>query len=98
MEIGIRLILPEKANTYNGVIDMAGKPIDYDPFASQPKAVDIDPFAPKKRSWMDVPGEALSNIPSSAKTMATGLYQAVTSPVQTVSGLMDVAAGSLQNA
>lgn len=77
---------------------MAGTPVEYDPFAPQPKAVDIDPFAPKKRSWKDVPGEAFTNIPSSAKTLATGLYQAVTSPVQTVSGLMDVAAGSLQNA
>ena len=76
---------------------MAGKPVEYDPFAPQPKAVEFDPFAPKKRSWMDVPGEAFTNIPSSAKTMATGLYQAVTSPVQTVSGIMDVAAGGLQN-
>jgi len=77
---------------------MASKPVDYDPFTSQPKAVDFDPFAPKKRSWTDVPGEAFSNILPSAKNMASGLYEAVTSPVQTVSGLMDVAAGSLQNA
>lgn len=99
MANGMRLILLDLANTYNiKRIEMAGTPIDFDPFASQPKAVDIDPFAPKKRSWKDVPGEAFTNIPSSAKTLATGLYQAVTSPVQTVSGLMDVAAGSLQNA
>ena len=77
---------------------MAGKPVDFDPFAPQPKAVEFDPFAPKKRLWMDVPGEALGNIPSSAKTMASGLYEAVTNPVQTVSGVMDVAAGGLQNA
>lgn len=77
---------------------MEGTPVDFDPFAPQPKAVEFDPFAPKKRSWKDVPGEAFTNIPSSAKTMATGLYQAVTNPVQTVSGLMDVAAGGLQNA
>lgn len=77
---------------------MAGKPVEYDPFATQPKAVEFDPFAPKKRSWKDVPGEAFTNIPSSAQTMATGLYQAITNPVQTVSGLMDVAAGGLQNA
>jgi hypothetical protein len=77
---------------------MAGTPVDFDPFASQPKAVDFDPFAPKKRSWTDVPGEAFSNIVPSAKNMASGLYEAVTSPVKTVSGLMDVAAGSLQNA
>ena len=99
MANGMRLILLDLANTYNiKRIEMAGTPVEYDPFAPQPKAVDIDPFAPKKRSWKDVPGEAFTNIPSSAKTLATGLYQAVTSPVQTVSGLMDVAAGSLQNA
>jgi len=77
---------------------MAGTPVDFDPFAPQPKAVEFDPFAPKKRSWKDVPGEAFVNIYPSAKTMATGLYQAVTNPVQTVSGIMDVAAGGLQNA
>jgi hypothetical protein len=60
---------------------------------------DVVSTAPaRKRSWTDVPGEALSNIPSSAKTMASGLYEAVTNPVQTVSGVMDVAAGGLQNA
>ena len=98
MENGIHLIQREQANTYSGEIKMAGKPVEYDPFAPQPKAVDVDPFAPKKRSWKDVPGEAFTNIPSSAQTMATGLYQAITNPVQTVSGLMDVAAGGLQNA
>ena len=77
---------------------MAGKPVEYDPFAPQPKAVEFDPFAPKKRSWKDVPGEAFSNILPSARNMASGLYEAVTSPVKTVSGVMDVAAGSLQNA
>jgi len=99
MANGIRLILLDLANIYNiKRIEMAGTPVDFDPFASQPKAVDFDPFAPKKRSWTDVPGEAFSNIVPSAKNMASGLYEAVSSPVKTVSGLMDVAAGSLQNA
>ena len=52
----------------------------------------------KKRSWTEVPGEALGNIPSSAANLAKGLYQAVTNPFETVSGAMDVAAGGLQNA
>jgi len=51
----------------------------------------------KKRSWTEVPGEALGNIPSSAANLAKGLYQAVTNPFETVSGAMDVAAGGLQN-
>jgi hypothetical protein len=60
---------------------------------------DVISTAPaKKRSWMDVPGEALTNIPQSATKMATGLYEAVTNPVKTVTGVMDVAAGGLQNA
>ena len=77
---------------------MAGVPVEHDPFAANGVPVEHDPFAPKKRSWTDVPGEALGNIPASAKRMASGLYEAVTSPVQTVSGAMDVAAGGLQNA
>ena len=60
---------------------------------------DVVSTAPaRKRSWTEVPGEALGNIPSSAANLAKGLYQAVTNPVQTVSGAMDVAAGGLQNA
>jgi hypothetical protein len=52
----------------------------------------------KKRSWTEVPGEALGNVPESASNLAKGLYQAVTNPVETISGAMDVAAGGLQNA
>jgi hypothetical protein len=77
---------------------MAGVPVEHDPFATNGVPVEHDPFAPKKRSWMDVPGEALGNIPSSAANLAKGLYQAVTNPFETVSGAMDVAAGGLQNA
>jgi hypothetical protein len=42
-------------------------------------------------------GQAVVNTPASAGRMVSGLYEAVTNPVQTVSGLMDVAAGGLQN-
>jgi hypothetical protein len=52
----------------------------------------------RKRSWTEVPGEALGNVPSSAANLAKSLYQAVTNPFETVSGAMDVAAGGLQNA
>lgn len=50
-----------------------------------------------RRSWSDVPGEALANLPGSAAKFASGLYEAVTSPVQTVKGLLDIGAGALQN-
>lgn len=50
-----------------------------------------------RRQWSDVPGEALANLPASAAKFAGGLYEAVTSPVQTVKGLLDLGAGALQN-
>lgn len=50
-----------------------------------------------RRSWSDVPGEALANLPASAGKFVGGLYEAVTSPVQTVKGLLDIGAGALQN-
>lgn len=50
-----------------------------------------------RRAWSDVPGEALANLPSSAAKFAGGLYEAVTSPVQTAKGLLDIGAGALQN-
>jgi len=96
MANGIRLIQQEKANTYSGEIEMAGKPVEFDPFAAQPKPVDVDPFAPKKRSWMDVPGEALSNIPQSAKNLAMGLYDVVTDPIQAVRGAGELIVGGTQ--
>jgi hypothetical protein len=51
-----------------------------------------------RRAWSDVPGEALANLESSGKKFVGGLYEAVTSPVQTVKGLLDIGAGALQNA
>jgi hypothetical protein len=57
MANGMRLILLDLANTYNiKRIEMAGTPVDFDPFANQPKAVDFDPFAPKKPAYMQIPG------------------------------------------
>lgn len=52
-----------------------------------------------RRSYgaMEVPGAAVTNLPASAKRFASGLYEAVTSPVQTLKAAADVAAGALQN-
>ena len=56
------------------------------------------PQAPKKpMGYGEMLGQAVVNTPASAGRMVSGLYEAVTNPVQTVSGLMDVAAGGLQN-
>jgi hypothetical protein len=46
---------------------------------------------------MEVPGAAMANLPASAKRFAGGLYEAITSPVQTLKAAADVAAGALQN-
>jgi hypothetical protein len=52
--------------------------------------------APPKRSLVGAAIEAIPNIPSSAAEFATGLYTAVTNPIQTASSMMDIAAGGLK--
>jgi hypothetical protein len=97
MANGMRLILLDLANTYNiKRIEMAGTPVEYDPFAPQPKSVDIDPFAPKKRSWMDVAGESFTNIPRSAAALATGAFEAITDPLQTARGMGQMIVGGTE--
>jgi len=60
------------------------------------EVVQQTPQQPKYMGYGEMMGQAVQNIPASAANMATGLYQAVTNPVQTVSGLLDVGAGALQ--
>lgn len=53
---------------------------------------------PKRRvALSDVPSEALSNVVPSAGKFLGGMYEAVTSPVQTAKGLLDIGAGALRN-
>jgi len=52
----------------------------------------------KPMGYGEMVGQAMMNIPSSANNLVSGLYHAVTNPVQTASGIMDVAAGGLKNA
>lgn len=47
-----------------------------------------------RRSWSDVPGEALANLPSSAGKFLGGMYEAVTSPVQTVKNIAQLGGGA----
>jgi hypothetical protein len=51
----------------------------------------------QRRSFSDVPGEALANLPSSAANFYKGLLTAITNPAQTAMGVLDVGAGTLQN-
>jgi len=50
----------------------------------------------QRRSFSDVPGEALANLPSSAASFYKGLVTAITNPAQTATGILDVGAGALQ--
>lgn len=45
----------------------------------------------------DIPAKALSNIPSSAANYASGIYQAVSNPLDTAKGILDAGAGGLRN-
>lgn len=74
------------------------EPVAFDPdayLASKPVLSEI-PSA-RTRSWSDVPVEALMNLPSSAGKFVGDLFQAITSPVETAKGVLDLGAGALQN-
>jgi hypothetical protein len=87
---------------------MATNPFDqFDAPAANPfDQFDVKPQVPMASSGMpgprrayslaEVPSEAISNIPASAKRFAGGLYEAVTNPIQTVKGVLDIGAGALQ--
>jgi hypothetical protein len=49
-------------------------------------------------SLAEVPVEAVKNVPESAGKFVGGVLQAVTSPVQTLTGILDAGAGALRNA
>ena len=49
-------------------------------------------------SWSEVPGLARQNVGSSAKKFATGLGEAVMHPIDTAGSLLNIGAGTLQNA
>jgi hypothetical protein len=59
------------------------------------KYPDAKPAA-KSRSWSDVPGEAISNIPESAGKFAKSIVEPFLSPIETIGNLGDVAAGALR--
>jgi hypothetical protein len=70
----------------------------------QPASVNLPPgfemetsgIPKQRRSFADVPSEALANLPSSAASFYKGLVTAITNPVQTATGILDVGAGALQ--
>jgi hypothetical protein len=64
----------------------------------KPTAKPSAPAAAKNYAASEVPAAAASNLVPSAKRFATGLYEAVTNPVQTAMGALDLGAGVLQKA
>ena len=72
-------------------------PSQVEDFAAQTFGVEQKKLQSSNRTFADVPGEALANVlPSGAKFFG-GLAEAITSPIQTAKGLLDVGAGALQN-
>ena len=81
-------------------------------FAAQPQAPAANPFeqfapaaatggipGPRRGySLTEVPVEAVKNLPESAGKFVGGVVQAVTSPIQTLTGILDAGAGALRNA
>jgi hypothetical protein len=67
-----------------------------------PQAAPQAPQAPAPQapapSWSQVPGQMISNFLPSAGHLIGGLYEAVTSPVQTLKAAGDIAAGGLRAA
>jgi hypothetical protein len=53
--------------------------------------------AAKPLEWSDVPGQALTNLPESAGKFVGGIYEAVTSPIETAKTIGMAAAGGLKN-
>lgn len=76
--------------------------VDYDALAKQYGGADVATPQPTgvpgpRRSFSDVPGEALVNVGPSAVNFYKGLMTAITNPAQTAMGVLDVGAGALQN-
>lgn len=87
---------------------MAANPFDqfdapqanpFDQFDAPATPVSSGVPGPRKEYGLaEVPGQAIANLPASAKRFAGGIYEAVTNPIQTVKGVLDVGAGALQKA
>lgn len=50
----------------------------------------------QRRTWSDVPADIRQNLPRSAAQFYGGVIEAITSPIQTVQSLADLAAGGLR--
>ena len=69
------------------------------PFAQYAPAASTSGIPSPRRSYSlgEVPLEAGKNLPASAGQFVSGVVQAVTSPLQTLTGILDLGAGALRN-
>jgi len=72
-------------------------PSTFDLSTAQPTQSGGSEIPASRRSWLDTFGEAVSNLPTSAGKFGREMYEAVTSPVQTATNILDLGAGALQN-
>ena len=59
-------------------------------------AIEAIPGQRREYAAVEVPGAAIQNLPGSAKKFATGLYEAVTNPLDTLTAVLDLGAGALR--
>lgn len=76
---------------------MATSPNPFDQFDT---ANPFDQFDEQKKplAWGDVPGQAIRNLPRSVGGIVKGVAGAIHHPIDTAKGVLDIAAGGLQNA
>ena len=73
-------------------------PFDFSAYLRGAAAPAVDTIPGPRRSYAatEVPGAAMQNLPGSAKQFATGLYEAVTNPLDTLTAVLDLGAGALR--
>lgn len=68
----------------------------FDLSTAKPASSEI-PGPRRSYALSEVPGQAVVNAPGSLLKFGSDLYQAVTNPVQTLTGILDIGAGALRN-
>lgn len=84
----------------NPFAQFAAQPAQSDnPFAQFAPAASSGGIPGPRRSYLmtEVPVEAVKNLPESAGKFVGGVVQAITSPLQTLTGILDAGAGALRN-
>lgn len=89
--------LPPGFSLENKAVGMPPLPPGFTLEQAAPQAPQAAAQAPAP-SWSQVPAQAASNLLPSAGHFAKGLYEAVSSPIQTIGSALDIGAGALRAA